>query len=181
MPNVEIHTVDNTLLPAGETIREEILKIFANWSCAGDMITDIIMSDPRDLKGTEQPYLRVYDTNEEEGKKIAWRLQLEGFDVELIKLNKFLPKPMYSIGEIEEELRILTNVGGVSCAMALLRSGAPLDVIGILGYGLTKKYANESAPTTEELSQRFVYDPTANACRGQFIRWTQMRNLFCGK
>jgi hypothetical protein len=152
------------------------------------MITDEILSDPSDLRGMEQPYLRVYDTNEVEGEKIAFRLRLEGFDVEFIKLNKFLPKPLYSIGEIEAELRSLTafrsdNYAEVSQALCFCENVKEkvcpyfLNAMSSLPSGLT-----DPQPSAEELSKPITVtsDPGAIPWRARYIRWHQMLAILGG-
>lgn len=191
MPNVEIHVCPDPLRPTLiKGIRQQIVKIFADWSCAKEMITDEILSDPSDLRGVAQPYLRVYDTNEEEGGRIVWRLRLEGFDVEFIYLDDFFAKSAYSRTEIIEDLQFLASIcddlSGVQFDISRFLCCQP-EAQGaaerLFTWGLSKwcegalyfgpPHHASPRPGKDDLS------PEANQIRR--IRWTQMRNVVSGK
>lgn len=71
MPNIEIHGFyaqpSDFARRDLEKLVPKIKTIFADWNCAGDMITDVVFSAATDRQNHMQPYLRVWDTNEEEG------------------------------------------------------------------------------------------------------------------
>lgn len=196
MPNIEVYGsrvcgVQGERCIGDVPIRARIKEIFADWSCVSDMIINIIVdSDPRDLQGVPQPFLRVWDTNVSEGERIAFRIRLEGFDVELPPpLKDFLPKPLYSLGEIEAELRSLTahRPGDYADASQALRSWegvkervCPYFLNAILS--LPRDMTNP--PSAEELSnlasRPMPLDPSAEPWRDRFIRWRQMLAILGG-
>jgi hypothetical protein len=179
MPNIEIHGINFNTLCCSKLFKQ-IKAIFSNWPCAKDMVITIMDSAVTDLQGNYQPFLRVWDTDESEGKKIALRLRLEGFDVELpIRLAKFLPKPLYTFTEIEEEVRRMIYPGIYETILAQLSRGE----VEQARHSFQRKLEEEPfcflpPPTATELSSKVH----ASACgiesevaiRNLFIRYHQM-------
>ena len=178
MPNIEVHGLGVLVNGGAVATCEEIKKIFADWPCSPDIIVDVIEgSHPRDLQGNSQPYFRVWDTDSTRGKQVALRLRLHGYDVEFVALDKFLPKPLYSLDEIGQYLRDTAYAAhAYDMAMAYLLSGDAKPALKIVRGALTL-YSNDRKPTEEELARRV--DPVSTS-RDRLVRHTQMLAILGG-
>jgi hypothetical protein len=183
MPNIEFHGTRNQLGFDARQFRAKIKAIFADWSCK-DMVVDIIDSDVQDLQDNPQPYLRVLDTNAEEGERIAFRLRLEGYDVEFIHLTKFFSKSMYTLEEIQTELLFLSGSReNYDKAISQLLSVLPDMAISFLKAAILKECWREK-PSTSELSVYHVSascDQSHEAKRIRYVRLCQMLDILEGK
>ena len=174
MPNIEIHgTCDDGFFDrsVSDEIGAKIKEIFTDWPCATSMVITTVHSQVRDLQGNPQPYLRVWDTDEEEGEKIAFRLRLEGFDVEFKMLDAFLPKPMYTLEEILEELKLLTGEDYFSRVKHFLLQGDSDRAIEVLDRctDTTAKCPAEKIPSPDLMDTSEAASIARNARRIQML------------
>lgn len=193
MPNIEIRGSRIRGVYRPEVVaatKAKIKQIFSDWPCGKNMVVDVVDSDVENLAGEPQPYLRVWDTNADEGERVALRLRLEGFEVELpVKLAKFLSKPIYTAQEIQDELTrifryiLCVTTGAFSIETARSGNFTPIRAFlkGRLGFA---PYCNFSPPTDEELSKRIEVpdwdNPSEETSRLNFIRWHQMIAILGG-
>lgn len=119
------------------------------------------------------------------------RLRLEGFDVEFKKLDGFLPKPLYSLEEIKQELRDITSgPDEYGETMKQMMSGLPtraannfkiaIERYVMAGYQPRQYYSGDD----EFVSKVQAPAPDASddeARRARFIRWCQMLAILEGK
>jgi hypothetical protein len=164
-----------------QEIRDKIFEIFHAWHFDDKLIVTIVYSDVADVFGFPKPFLRVWDTDIALAEKIARQLRLNGFDVELpMRLARFLPAPLYSIDEIQEELKLVTRTRNVyEEVVALLSNGHLRDACAFFeGQIRASPYCTLEPPTAEELKRKHepasLDDFTQDALRINFIRWHQM-------
>lgn len=185
MPNLELYGFDRAAINGNASAFAKIKTVFANWPCASDMIVTIV-SDSRalSLQGDPQPYIRVWDTDKEEGEKIALRLRLEGFEVELPPpLSRFLAKPLYTIEEMVSELRsIIRDREAYVDIVNLLLAGDVMSARTFFVAELAAEpYSSFLPPTAEELSIKHsaprTNDYSSEALQARFVRWYQMLGI----
>jgi len=185
MPNIEIH---------GITFSREFLAqislIFGDWSCAKDMVITAPNSIVTDLQGKPQPFIRVWDTDAQRGEKIARRLRLEGFDVELpVQLAKFLAKPLYTIKEVAEEMHRIYPMRTEFCEQAFdqLLAGESTRAIFIFTSAIMDmqaEYSNVPEPHEADLRDKIEAprksDDSVIANWKRRNRWHQMLAILSG-
>lgn len=89
MPNVELIGFSDGEM---DHLERQIFKFFREEAFAKDLvITCSPQSSVTDASGAHQPFVRVYDTNAEQGNAIASALSDVGLDVEVIHLVAFHP------------------------------------------------------------------------------------------
>ena len=162
------------------SVRKTLERIFADWPCAEDLVITTIISEVRDLNGKNQPYLRVWETDAEEGRKIALRLRLEGFKVELPPPTEFFPKPIYSMKEIATELRQISNTPEAyeTALQGLLGGDSKLACDFFRTELASDPYCSLVPPISAELEIKLPpvepHNFSMSAIQYRLIRWTQM-------
>jgi len=151
----------------------KIKLMFNDWPCYDDMVITIVDSYVADLRGNPKPYIEVLDTEPKQGKKIAFRLKLAGYDVEFTKLNEFFAEPLYTIDEIEEEIKIILAPLKCQPIIVSLRLGDPLYASRAFRFALLEIKTPQFE--VDELNQLMKMKLGALPdSRRQYVRWHQM-------
>lgn len=187
MPNLELLGFDRADVNGNAAVYAKIKEILAGWPCAESMVVSII-SDSRvlDLKGNPQPFIRIWDTNKDEAEGIALRLRLEGFEVEIPPPIRFFPRPLYSLAEIEAELRSLTSKDEKfgNEVIRLLRLGEAFPALEVLSraiFVMRLWHPAFSAPKEEDLEIKRSPNPFGGEeITTKWIRLHQMKMILEG-
>jgi hypothetical protein len=189
MPNIEIHGFDHSVGEEAQAqqVRLKIESLFQDPTPFPDFATEIVYSICRSGEGDPLPYLRVWDTDDERGRRITKILHLNGFHVERpVKLAEYAEPAMWNEKEIMADLRrMLSNewlqgtVTGTQLTKAIenLERREYLDVANF--YILVLNYYRsllDWLPTRVEVLQKSTFQPanaseldTENGRKARFI------------
>ncbi len=179
MPNIELYGFG--FEQESLRIKKQIKDIFKAWP---DMVITVVQSVVNDMQNARQPFVRVLDSNAERGERIALRIAMEGFDAEFQKLSKFLPRWLYTLEEIEEELHLIYGNSFDSDAVRKLKNWDFDHSRVLLADYIERNMRNmvgDQQLTQDELSQKHACpkasDQSPEANRVRFIRQAQMFNI----
>jgi len=91
MPNIEIHGLFWRGITKSE-LRNKIWRLFDGKPFQADMVVSEIATDVSDVRGTEQPFLRLVSTLSPHTEEIMAQLETLNMDIEWLELKKFVPK-----------------------------------------------------------------------------------------
>jgi hypothetical protein len=97
MPNIEIYGLAVNSMRDVATrmvaeLRDKIFDLFKDSPFVGEMVVTAIDSDVTDKNREDQPFLRLFSSEEDHVPEILEKLQTLGMDIEYQKLEKFIPK-----------------------------------------------------------------------------------------
>ena len=188
MPHIEAHGFLFETFRELEEFKDFIKAIFSDWSCADTLTIEMFVSRIETRKGEQRIYLRVLDTDADQGKKIARRLRLEEFDVQFVCLDGFFSQPLYSLQEIRKELSWLIERIDWTKAMCEIYSGNPALAISAFGRSIGQMKAlhpDFQFPSPAEMSAKWEMPPeeargTEEGVKASWIRWHQMLKILEG-
>ena len=87
MPNIEIHS-----LPEQQALlRARIFALFQNTSYRDEIVVTVYPTEAMDRMSTNQPFIRLVTTPQDNTEEIITTLLTQGLDVEHLQLTAFHP------------------------------------------------------------------------------------------